>query len=69
MESCWSNGYIFSDTRMLLQLMAFGLGMAHRSVKDDVYRGYYIPAGTLQVHILKFKLIPSGGATIIGNTW
>lgn len=54
---------------MLLQLMAFGLGMAHRSVKDDVYRGYYIPAGTLQVHILRFKLIPSGGATIIGNTW
>ncbi|PBK93209.1 cytochrome P450 [Armillaria gallica] len=28
-------------------------GFAHRSVKDDVYRGYYIPAG----------------ATIIGNTW
>ncbi|KAG7439314.1 cytochrome P450 [Guyanagaster necrorhizus] len=29
------------------------LGIAHRTVKEDVYRGYYIPAG----------------ATIIGNAW
>ncbi|KAK0236165.1 cytochrome P450 [Armillaria nabsnona] len=29
------------------------MGIAHRSVKDDVYKGYYIP----------------GGATVIGNTW
>ncbi|KAK0193929.1 cytochrome P450 [Armillaria mellea] len=29
------------------------MGAAHRSVKEDVYRGYYIPAG----------------ATIIGNVW
>ncbi|KAG7451289.1 cytochrome P450 [Guyanagaster necrorhizus] len=29
------------------------LGAAHRSVKEDVYRGYYIPAG----------------ATVIGNVW
>ncbi|KAK0236042.1 cytochrome P450 [Armillaria nabsnona] len=29
------------------------MGVAHRSVKEDVYRGYYIPAG----------------ATIIGNVW
>ncbi|SJL09796.1 related to cytochrome P450 CYP2 subfamily [Armillaria ostoyae] len=29
------------------------MGVAHRSVKEDVYRGYYIPAG----------------ATIVGNVW
>ncbi|PBL03463.1 cytochrome P450 [Armillaria gallica] len=29
------------------------MGVAHRSVKEDVYRGYYIPAG----------------ATVIGNVW
>ncbi|SJL09800.1 related to cytochrome P450 CYP2 subfamily [Armillaria ostoyae] len=29
------------------------MGIAHRNVQEDVYRGYYIPAGT----------------TIIGNTW
>ncbi|KAK0204930.1 cytochrome P450 [Desarmillaria ectypa] len=29
------------------------LGAAHRTVKEDVYRGYYIPAGT----------------TIVGNVW
>ncbi|KAK0204931.1 cytochrome P450 [Desarmillaria ectypa] len=29
------------------------MGIAHRSVKEDVYRGYYIPAG----------------ATIVGNAW
>ncbi|KAK0465884.1 cytochrome P450 [Desarmillaria tabescens] len=29
------------------------LGIAHRTVKEDVYRGYYIPAG----------------ATVIGNAW
>ncbi|SJL18707.1 related to cytochrome P450 CYP2 subfamily [Armillaria ostoyae] len=29
------------------------LGVAHRSMKEDVYRGYYIPAGT----------------TVIGNAW
>ncbi|KAK0469622.1 cytochrome P450 [Desarmillaria tabescens] len=29
------------------------MGVAHRSIKEDVYRGYYIPAG----------------ATIIGNAW
>ncbi|KAK0500183.1 cytochrome P450 [Armillaria luteobubalina] len=28
-------------------------GIAHRCLKDDVYKGYYIP----------------GGATVIGNTW
>ncbi|KAK0469478.1 cytochrome P450 [Desarmillaria tabescens] len=31
----------------------FPLGLAHRSVKDDVYKGYYIP----------------GGATVIANVW
>ncbi|SJL09908.1 uncharacterized protein ARMOST_13289 [Armillaria ostoyae] len=29
------------------------MGIAHRSMKDDVYKGYYIP----------------GGATVIGNAW
>ncbi|KAK0223367.1 cytochrome P450 [Armillaria fumosa] len=29
------------------------MGVAHRAVKEDVYRGYYIPAGT----------------TIVGNVW
>ncbi|KAK0446303.1 cytochrome P450, partial [Armillaria borealis] len=29
------------------------MGIAHRNMQDDIYRGYYIPAG----------------ATIIGNTW
>ncbi|KAK0469623.1 cytochrome P450 [Desarmillaria tabescens] len=29
------------------------LGAAHRSVKEDIYRGYYIPAGT----------------TVVGNVW
>ncbi|KAK0480063.1 cytochrome P450 [Armillaria novae-zelandiae] len=29
------------------------MGLAHRNVKEDVYRGYHIPAG----------------ATVIGNTW
>ncbi|KAK0196555.1 cytochrome P450 [Armillaria mellea] len=53
MESCGSNGYTLSDIPMLLPLMAFGLGVAHRSVKGDIYRGYHIPAG----------------ATVIGNTW
>ncbi|KAK0446305.1 cytochrome P450 [Armillaria borealis] len=33
--------------------MSFDVGIAHRNVQEDVYRGYYIPAGT----------------TIIGNTW
>ncbi|KAK0469518.1 cytochrome P450 [Desarmillaria tabescens] len=29
------------------------MGVAHRSMKDDIYKGYFIP----------------GGATVIGNTW
>ncbi len=36
-------GIYFQIHGCYFRLMAFGLGMAHRSVKDDVYRGYYIP--------------------------
>ncbi|KAK0183611.1 cytochrome P450 [Armillaria mellea] len=32
---------------------SFGLGVPHCSVKEDVYRGYYIPAGV----------------TVLGNVW
>ncbi|KAK0500314.1 cytochrome P450 [Armillaria luteobubalina] len=38
---------------MLHSLIRFDVGIAHRNVQEDVYRGYYIPAGT----------------TVIGNAW
>ncbi|PBK75827.1 cytochrome P450 [Armillaria solidipes] len=40
-------------TRTLPRLIGFDVGIPHRNLQEDVYRGYYIPAGT----------------TIIGNTW
>ncbi len=35
----------------MLEFINFDLGIAHRSMKEDVYRGYYIPAGMLPVRL------------------
>ncbi|KAG7439041.1 cytochrome P450 [Guyanagaster necrorhizus] len=47
------------------------LGVAHRTMKEDVYRGYYIPAGTFQIHFFfsVYDYVPFVGAIIIGNAW
>ncbi len=45
------------------------VGIAHRSVQEDVYRGYYIPAGMSRSSFLICSCLSPIGATIIGNAW
>ncbi len=44
---------VSTDPWMSLQIIDLNLGVAHRSVKADIYRGYYIPAGMFR---LRFPL-------------
>ncbi|PBL03448.1 cytochrome P450 [Armillaria gallica] len=46
------------------------MGIAHRSMQEDVYRGYYIPAGMPWIRFSSLLLlIPCTGATVVGNAW
>ncbi|KAK0209253.1 cytochrome P450 [Desarmillaria ectypa] len=62
----WNPGYVLPVLRVLLQFIDFNLGIAHRTVEEDVYRGYYIPAGTV---LLLDHAYPSVGVTVISNAW
>ncbi|SJL09762.1 uncharacterized protein ARMOST_13143 [Armillaria ostoyae] len=49
---------------------ALPMGVDHRCVKEDVYRGYHIPADMAILRFLcPFMLIPLVGATVVGNVW
>ncbi len=48
MEPCCTAGYVLSGLQVGYSYIWI-LGIAHRSMKEDVYRGYYIPEGTFRI--------------------
>ena len=47
------------------------LGVPHSSTRDDIYKGFFIPKGTVHSALLRcFRYLPGlKGSIVIANAW